>query len=78
MSMVIYHGKIHFFKDFDEINLACLKLISKVEEKHKENVPMTFDMEWNFNFASENGKTALIQICIELEECFLQKCPNDE
>lgn len=72
LPMVTYEGKICYLSDFYDIAEAFESLIKKVEATEgDEKVGVAFDMEWTFSFQSGPEKTALIQVCIDLNECFL-------
>lgn len=43
----------------------------KVNSSEKEIVPIGFDLEWPFSFQTGSGKTALAQICLEDNVCYL-------
>lgn len=36
-----------------------------------EKIPIAFDMEWPVSYGQTQDRTALIQLCAELNECFL-------
>lgn len=77
LPMVTYDGKIHYLCDFYEMAEAFDKLIKAVESKEGEdNVGVAFDMEWTFNFITGAEKTSLIQVCIDLDECYLFHLPQ--
>lgn len=75
--MVTYDGKIKYLSDFYQIAEACEELLNKVNKTEGEDpVPVSFDMEWTFSFQSGPEKTSLIQVCIDLDECFLFHLPQ--
>jgi hypothetical protein len=77
LPMVTYEGKIRYLSDFYGIAEACEELLKRVEMTDGEDsVPVSFDMEWTFSFTSGPEKTSLIQICIDLDECFLFHLPQ--
>ena len=77
LPMVSYDGKIKYLTDFYGIAEACEELLKKVEKAEGEDlVPVSFDMEWTFNFQTGPEKTSLIQVCIDLDECFLFHLPQ--
>lgn len=77
LPMVSYDGKIKYLSDFYEIAEACEDLLKKINELEGEDpVPVSFDMEWTFSFKSGPEKTSLIQVCIDLDECYLFHLPQ--
>lgn len=42
-----------------------------MENHSDEIIPLSFDMEWPFNFQTGPGKSALIQICAKIDLCYL-------
>lgn len=34
-------------------------------------IPIAFDMEWPFNFKTGSGKTAVIQLCANVDRCYV-------
>lgn len=76
LPLVEFSGKIHYLCDFYSIAEAFETLLKKVVSRDGEEwIPCAFDMEWTFNFKTGAEKTSLIQICIDLEECFLFHLP---
>jgi werner syndrome-like exonuclease len=71
LSPIKYTGQIHFHVDCREISEACDGLLKFVNEQTTNVVPVGFDMEWPFNFSTGPQKTALIQLCAELDKCYL-------
>lgn len=43
----------------------------EVRASEKEIVPIGFDLEWPFSFQTGSGKTALAQICLANDVCYL-------
>lgn len=77
LPMVSYDGKIKYLTDFYGIAEACEELLKKVEKTEGDDlVAVSFDMEWTFNFQTGPEKTSLIQVCIDLDECFLFHLPQ--
>lgn len=76
LPMVNYEGNIHYLSEFYIIAEACDSLIQKVEATEgEEKIGVAFDMEWTFNFQTGPEKTALIQVCMDLNNCFLFHLP---
>jgi werner syndrome-like exonuclease len=72
LPMVSYDGKIHYLSDYFAIAEALDKLIKIVDLKESDDkVGVAFDMEWTFSFKSGPEKTSLIQLCVDLEDCYL-------
>lgn len=79
LPMVTYDGRIHYLADFYEIAEAFENLIKKVEAHpgdEGEMVGVAFDMEWTFSFQTGPEKTSLIQVCIDIHDCYLFHLPN--
>lgn len=76
LPMVTYDGKIHYLSDFYSIAEACDELLKKTEAREGEGtVGVAFDMEWTFSFQTGPEKTSLIQVCLDLDECYLFHLP---
>lgn len=78
LPMVSYEGKIHYLSDFYEIAEAFEGLIKQVEAEagdENEMIGVAFDMEWTFSFQTGPEKTSLIQVCVDVDECFLFHLP---
>ena len=43
----------------------------RIDGSEEEVVPIGFDLEWPFSFQTGSGKTALAQICLSKELCYL-------
>lgn len=72
LPMVTYDGKIHYLSDYFDIALAFDELIKKIDARGgEEMIGVAFDMEWTFSFQTGPEKTSLIQVCLDLDECFL-------
>ena len=71
LPFVDYKGKINYFTDLHDICLASDELLKFVEKSPLEKVYLAFDMEWPFNFQTGPGITSVIQICAELDNCFV-------
>lgn len=59
-----------------DICLASDKLLSFVENSTSEKVYLAFDMEWPFSFQTGPGITSVIQICAELDKCYVFQLTN--
>lgn len=75
--MVTYDGHVRYFTEFCDIADACENLTLKVDAiGGNEQVPVAFDMEWPYEPSTDtSGKTSLIQVCMDLDECFLFHLP---
>ena len=52
------------------------ELIQFVEKSPLEKVYIAFDMEWPFSFKSGPGMASVIQICAELNTCYVLQLTN--
>lgn len=72
LPMVTYQGKIHYLIDYFGIAEACDALIKQADEREgDEKIGVAFDMEWTFSFQTGPDKTSLIQLCIDMDDCYL-------
>jgi predicted GNAT family acetyltransferase len=74
--MATYDGKINYYTDYYDIAEAMDNLITKVDKmslnlKENEKIPVAFDLEWSFNYLTGPEKTAVIQICVDFDECYV-------
>lgn len=80
LPMVDYDGRIRYLNDFYEIAEAFENLTKKVEmmagDDDDDKVGVAFDMEWTFSFQTGPERTSLIQVCIDLDECYLFHLPQ--
>jgi hypothetical protein len=73
-EFITYSGKIHYITDFYDCAETFDKLLKQIDEQSKdlnERLPVAFDMEWSFNWTSGPDKTAVIQICSDLDNCYI-------
>lgn len=42
-----------------------------VNKQEDAEIPIAFDMEWPFSFQTGSGKTAVIQLCADVEVCYV-------
>ncbi|KAL0115559.1 hypothetical protein PUN28_010820 [Cardiocondyla obscurior] len=68
---IVFKGRIQYTNDFFNCAQICDDLIQKVKHSEKEIIPIGFDLEWPFSFQTGSGKTALAQICLEDNVCYL-------
>lgn len=47
-------------------------------QKHESNemIPIAFDMEWPFTFQTGPGKTAVLQLCSNIDVCYVLHIAN--
>ena len=64
-------GSINYYTDLHDICFASDELLKFVEKSSEAQVYLAFDMEWPFNFKTGPGITSVIQICAELDKCFV-------
>ncbi|XP_012532936.1 Werner Syndrome-like exonuclease [Monomorium pharaonis] len=67
---IVFKGHIQCANDFYDCAQICDNLIQEVK-RNEEIVPIGFDLEWPFSFQTGSGKTALVQICLEDNVCYL-------
>lgn len=46
------------------------------KQETNEMIPIAFDMEWPFTFQTGPGKTAVIQLCADVDVCYVFHLPN--
>lgn len=71
LPAIVFKGYIKYANDFFECAQICDNLIQEVKHSKKETIPVGFDLEWPFSFKTGSGKTALAQICLEENTCYL-------
>lgn len=71
LSFVSYNGKIHYLKEFHGIAEAIDKLLTQISIDEREKLPVAFDMEWTFDYVNGPSKTDVVQLCCDLNECFV-------
>uniref|UniRef100_A0A1B0BJC2 3'-5' exonuclease n=1 Tax=Glossina palpalis gambiensis TaxID=67801 RepID=A0A1B0BJC2_9MUSC len=76
VKYVKYGGKIVYLTDMSEIAEAADSLIQWVERQQHVPIPLSFDMEWPFSFQTGPGKTSVVQICLELNCCYVFQLTN--
>uniref|UniRef100_A0A1A9VER1 3'-5' exonuclease n=1 Tax=Glossina austeni TaxID=7395 RepID=A0A1A9VER1_GLOAU len=72
---VKYEGKIVYLTNLCEIAEAADTLRQWVEGQQVP-VPLSFDMEWPFSFKTGPGKTSVVQMCLELNCCYVFQLTN--
>jgi hypothetical protein len=73
-EFITYSGKIHYITDFYICAETFDKLLTQINEETEdlnERLPVAFDMEWSFNWTSGPDKTSVIQICSDLNDCYV-------
>lgn len=71
LPMVKYEGKIHYYKDFYEVAEGFDMLLKNLEKKTEDIVPVSFDLEWTFDYKSGPKPVAVMQVCMDLENCYV-------
>ncbi|CAO1421424.1 unnamed protein product [Diamesa serratosioi] len=74
--LIDYNGKITYLNDFVGIAEACEELIKLVDNNTSDKVGIAFDMEWTFSFKSGPEKTSVIQICADVDHCYIFHLPQ--
>lgn len=73
-DFVTYSGKIHYITDFYDCAERFDSLIATIDAQTKDlndRIGVGFDLEWSFNYTTGPDKTAVMQICFNLDECFV-------
>lgn len=63
-----YQNSSYFYSNTHKF--FCL-LFRGEAEKAVDFIPLAFDMEWPFSFKTGPGKSALIQVCYDINICYL-------
>ncbi|KAJ6642759.1 Werner Syndrome-like exonuclease [Pseudolycoriella hygida] len=71
LPFVDYKGRIEYYTDFYDIAIASDTLTKWVDQQGKDVVPIAFDMEWPFTFQTGSGKSAVIQLCADVNLCYI-------
>lgn len=74
VPFIDYRGKIRYYTDMRDMAFACDQLVQWVEKRcalEHPVVPIAFDLEWPFSFQTGPGRTALMQLCLETDVCYL-------
>ncbi|XP_037046498.1 Werner Syndrome-like exonuclease isoform X2 [Bradysia coprophila] len=71
LPFVEYTGRVEYYTDFHDIAIASDELMKWVDAQDKDIVPIAFDMEWPFSFQTGPGKSAVIQLCAEVNVCYV-------
>lgn len=71
LAYIGFHGKVIYTANSVEISRHCDEMSRQVNQSAAPEVPIAFDMEWPFNFTSGPGKTALVQMCKDLQQCYI-------
>lgn len=66
-EIIIYNG--NFYRNF--YIYICILFREEINRSEKSVVPLGFDLEWPFSFQTGSGKTALVQICLDVDVCYL-------
>ncbi|XP_033230238.1 Werner Syndrome-like exonuclease [Belonocnema kinseyi] len=68
---ILFNGRINILNDFYDIAEKCDAMLHRIDTTEEKIVPIGFDLEWPFSFQTGSGKTALAQICLSEELCYL-------
>lgn len=72
LPFINYKGKIEYYTLSQDIAFASDQLLQWVDKQtDKDKVPIAFDMEWPFSYKTGAGKSALIQVCADINLCYL-------
>lgn len=55
--------------------LFCVRTWVNAQQTN-EMIPIAFDMEWPFTFQTGPGKTAVIQLCANVDLCYVLHIAN--
>lgn len=70
-----YKGKVEYYTQFGDIQEACEKLLKWVQSEAERPdctvIPIAFDMEWPFTFQTGAGRSAVIQLCADVNLCYV-------
>lgn len=74
-ELITYSGKTHYITDFYVCAETFDKLNLEIDEKTKDlnddRLGIGLDLEWSVNWSKGPEKTSVIQICCDLEECYV-------
>lgn len=70
LPIVKYEGKIHYYQDFFEVAEGFECLLNEVK-KMNDNIPVCFDLEWTFDYKSGPKPVAVMQVCMDLDNCYV-------
>ncbi|XP_029668746.1 Werner Syndrome-like exonuclease isoform X2 [Formica exsecta] len=68
---IVFKGCIEYATEFVDCAFICNNLIEEINRSEEKVIPLGFDLEWPFNFQTGSGKTALVQICLDVDVCYL-------
>lgn len=71
LPLVKYDGKIKYLREFFEVAEAFDSLLNDVEQNKDSEVPVSFDLEWCFDYKTGPLPTAVLQVCMDLTQCFI-------
>lgn len=66
-----FYGNVILEHEVGQIAKWCDQISKEVNESKDAEVPIAFDMEWPFNYKTGPEKVSLIQMCKDLNTCFL-------
>ncbi|GAB1868581.1 3'-5' exonuclease [Camponotus japonicus] len=68
---IVFGGCIQYITEFVDCAFVCNNLTEEINRSKEKVVPLGFDLEWPFSFQTGSGKTALVQICPDVNVCYL-------
>ncbi|EFN72228.1 Werner syndrome ATP-dependent helicase [Camponotus floridanus] len=68
---IVFEGCIQYITEFVDCAFVCNNLTEEINRSKEKVVPLGFDLEWPFSFQTGSGKTALVQICPDVNVCYL-------
>lgn len=71
LPLVKYDGKIKYMREFFDVAEEFDKLLSEVSKIQDSEVPVSFDLEWSFDYKSGPLPTAVLQVCCSLNQCYI-------
>jgi hypothetical protein len=71
LPMIKYDGKIKYLREFHDVAETFDNLLSEVSKTQDMDVPVSFDLEWSFDYKSGPLPTAVMQVCLDLNQCYV-------
>lgn len=68
--MVKYDGKIKYLREFYDVAETFDSLLTQIQ-KSDSAVPVSFDLEWTFDYKTGPHPTAVLQVCCDLDQCYI-------
>lgn len=72
-AFIDYKGKVVYHTEFMDIAIASDDLLQWVKQQAEtvDVIPIAFDMEWPFSFQTGSGRTAVMQLCADINVCYV-------